>query len=173
MIPIARCSSLHAAPPLAAHGDQQSMSHCSQLCKRRCGVTRCQHGWTESRRCKGELLHGARNRPPSCGEEPSLDAVLSVCLRCLVFASEHIWHISSHYASLQSTGAVLGVAHRDGRLFTGMPEANPCISYFFVSQVGWWQETKFRMATVGFSDDGSCCWSRVNVRGRSLFVAVT
>ena len=86
---------------------------------------------------------------------------------------ECIWHISSHYASLQSTGAVLGVAHRDGRLFTVMPEANPCISYFFVSQVGSWQETKCRMATVGFSDDGSCCWSRVNVRGRPLFVAVT
>ena len=74
-------------PPLAAHGDKQSMSHCSQLCKRRCGMTNCLCGWTESRRCKGELLHGARDCPPSCGEEPSLDAVLSVCLRCLVFAS--------------------------------------------------------------------------------------
>ena len=52
-------------------------------------------------------------------KKTSFDTFLSVCLRCLVFASEHIWHIPSHYASLQSTGAVLGVAHRDGRLFTG------------------------------------------------------
>ena len=69
---------------------------------------------------------------------------------CGVFASEHIWHISSHYASLQSTGSALGVAPRDGRLFTGMPEANPCISYFFVTQIRWWLETKFRMSAVGF-----------------------
>ena len=119
-------------------------------------------------RCKGELLHGARDCPPSCGEEPSLDTFLSVCLRCLVFASEHIWHISSHCASLQSIGAVLGVAQRDGRLFTGMPEAESvhlllfryAVSLVARDQVSGWRQ-------LFFLDDGSCCWSRVNVRGRS------
>ena len=48
-----------------------------------CGITDCLQGWAESRRCKCELLCGPRNRPPSCDKEPSLDVVLSVCLRCL------------------------------------------------------------------------------------------
>ena len=42
----------------------------------------------------------------------------------------------------------------------------------FPSLVGG-KETKFRMSAVGFSDDASYCWSRVNLLGRSHVVAVT
>ena len=98
-----------------------------------------------------------------------LTQVLFVCLRCLVSASEHIWHISSHCASLQSTGAVLGVAQRNGRPFTGMPEANACICCCLVGgkrpSLGWRQ--------LVFSDDASYCSSSVHIRGRSHVVAGT